>query len=284
MPVRIDSHHHFWNTLNGKHHYYWMTDDLAVIQGLRRPEDLKPWIDANSIDKTVVIQTIPSVAETEEFLETAAATDSVAGIVGWVDLTDPSVADTIAALKARSDGRYLVGIRHQVHDEGDVNWLIRQDVKAGIRAVGEAGLTYDLLLKSPHLPAGLEVVEENPDMRFVADHISKPDIKAGEMEPWASGMKSMAGFENVWVKVSGMITEADWYRWKPEDLKPYVQLLLEWYGPDRLMFGSDWPVCTLAGTYTQVYEAARYALGDLSDEDEAKIFGENAAKAYRLVL
>lgn len=282
MAIRIDSHHHFWDTDNPDYDYYWMSDDLAVIKGQRRPKDLRPWIQAKGIDKTIIVQTIPSLRETEDFLKIADETDFVAGVVGWADLTDPDIGTTLKQLKSGRNGRYLVGIRHQVHDEADARWLTRDEVRRGIKAVGEADLTYDLLLKSRELPAGLEIVKENPGMRFVADHISKPNIKEGEIEPWATHMKVLAEYPNVWVKVSGMITEADWYNWKPDDLKPYVQMLLDWYGPQRLLFGSDWPVCTLAGTYSLVYDTALYCFSDLNSAELDAVFGENAVAAYKL--
>lgn len=282
MTITVDSHHHFWDTAKPDYDYYWMTDELMVIQGKRRPQDLRPWIQANGIDRTVIVQTIPSLQETKDFLELAAATDFVFGVVGWVDLTSPSVADTIGDLQERPDGKYLVGIRHQVHDEPDPEWLLRDEVIRGIEAVGKAGLTYDILVRSRELPAALTTIQTFPQMRFVVDHIAKPNIAEGEVEPWRSRMKPLSSQSNVWVKVSGMITEADWYRWTPDDLRPYVQSLLDWFGPRRLMFGSDWPVCTLAGTYSQVYNVAVQAFGDLSDEDRSAVFGGNAIEAYRL--
>jgi L-fuconolactonase len=282
MAVTVDSHHHFWDTTKGVFDYYWMTDDLAAIKGVRAPQQLRPWLRMKGIDRTVVVQTIPSVPETELFLETAAATDFVAGIVGWVDLTDPAVGETLARLRARADGKYLVGIRHQVHDEADPEWLLRPEAQRGVAAVGEAGLAYDVLVRSRELPSGLATVQAHPGMRFVVDHIAKPNIKEGEIEPWASRMRPLADYPNVWVKVSGMITEADWDRWEPSDLVPYVSRLLEWFGPKRLMFGSDWPVCELAGTYDRVYDAAVYALGSITADERAAIFGGNAVEAYRL--
>jgi L-fuconolactonase len=282
MAVTVDSHHHFWDTTKGVFDYYWMTDDLAAIRGVRSPEQLRPWLKMKGIDRTVVVQTIPSVPETELFLATAAAIDFVSGIVGWVDLTDPAVGEALARLQSRADGHYLVGIRHQVHDEEDPEWLLRPEVQRGVAAVGEAGLTYDVLVRSRELPAGLATVRAHPDMRFVVDHIAKPNIKEGEIEPWASRMRPLADHPNVWVKVSGMITEADWDRWDPTDLVPYVSRLLEWFGPQRLMFGSDWPVCELAGTYDRVYDAAAFALGDISADERAAIFGGNAVAAYHL--
>jgi L-fuconolactonase len=282
MAITVDAHHHFWDTTSGRFDYYWMGDDLAAIRGVRGPEQLRPLIAERGIDRTVAVQTIPSLEETEGFLATAAATDFVAGVVGWVDLTDPAVADGIARLRARPDGRWLVGIRHQVHDEADAAWLLRPEVKRGLKAVEQAGLAYDVLVRSRELPAALEIARTLPESRFVIDHIAKPDIKAGEMEPWASRMEPLAACPNVWVKVSGMITEADWEHWTPDDLVPYVQRLLSWFGPRRLLFGSDWPVCTAAGSYAQVFDAAVYALGDLTDDERSWVFGRSAVAAYGL--
>jgi L-fuconolactonase len=282
MTHRVDAHHHFWDTTSGRFDYYWMSDEFAAIKGLRGPEQLRPLIDEKGIDRTIVVQTIPSTEETGDFLATAEATDFVAGVVGWVDLTDPAVGDTIAALQARPDGQWLKSIRHQVHDEEDAEWLLRPEVQRGLAAVKAAGLAYDILVRSRELPAALQTVRAHPDTRFIVDHIAKPDIKAGELEPWASRMRPLADVPNICIKVSGMITEADWDTWTPPDLEPYVHRLLEWFGPQRLMFGSDWPVCTVAGTYGDVYDAAVQALGDLSDEDRSWIFGRTATEAYRL--
>jgi L-fuconolactonase len=282
MAFTVDAHHHFWDTTSGRLDYYWMSDEFEAIKGVRGPEQLRPLIEAAGIDRTVVVQAIPSPEETTDLLETAAATDFVAGVVGWVDLTDPAVADAIGSLIDRPDGHWLKSIRHQVHDETDAEWLLRPDVRDGIKAVEEAGLAYDILVRSRELPSALETVQSFPDSRFVVDHIAKPNIKAGEIEPWASRMKPLADHANVTVKVSGMITEADWETWTPDDLRPYVQRLLEWFGPRRLMFGSDWPVCTVAGTYARVHEAAVSALGDLTDEERSWVMGRTAALAYQL--
>lgn len=280
--VTFDAHHHFWDTSRTDYDYYWMTDELAAIRGRYGPEDLRPLLASRGIERTILIQTIPSLAETEEFLAVASGTDFVAGVVGWVDLTDPGVAETLAALKARPDGRYLVGIRHQVHDEPDPDWLRRKDVQRGLVAVAAANLAYDVLVRSRELPAALDVVRLFPDTRFVVDHIAKPTIKEHELEPWASRIAPLADYPNVWVKVSGMIEEADWTSWRPDDFVPYVQRLLEWFGPERLVFGSNWPVCLLAGSYTDVYDALMHALGGIGVDERAQILGENAVRAYRL--
>ncbi len=278
----VDAHHHFWDTSDPTYDYYWMTDDLSAIKGRYFPEDMRPLLGERRVDGTVLIQTIPSLPETLDFLALAAKTDFVAGVVGWVDLTDGKVADTLAGVQSQAVGRKLVGIRHQAHDEEDADWLRRPDVKRGIAAVGKAGLTYDILVRSRELPAALDLVRAFPEQRFVVDHIAKPCIKEHELEPWASRMKPLAELPKVWVKLSGMIEEADWEHWTPDDIKPYVQLLLEWFGPERLIFGSNWPVCLLAGSYAQVFDALVYALGDIPLSDRDRIFGRNAIEAYRL--
>ena len=279
--IVVDSHHHFWDPT--QRDYYWMGgDELASIRRPFGPEDMRPLLEANKVDRTVIVQTIPSVDETEEFLGIAARTDFVAGVVGWVDLTDPGVGDTLARLKEGTDGKYLVGIRHQVHDEEDKNWVVRKDVVRGIAAVGAAGLAYDLLPKEPELPACIKAVDANPGMRFVVDHIAKPRIAAHEMEPWATDLAELAKRPNVFCKLSGMVTEADWRTWSPADLKPYVEKVLEFFGPDRVMFGSDWPVCLLASDYAGVKGALEGIIGQVNDNDRAKIFGRNAAAFYGL--
>lgn len=282
MAIVVDAHHHFWDTSDRRYDYYWMTDELAAIRGRFGPDDMRPLLAARGIDRTVLIQTIPSLPETEQFLATAAATDFVAGVVGWVDLIAPDVASTLARLKARPDGRKLVGIRHQAHDEPDADWLRRPDVQRGIGAVGAAGLTYDVLVRDRELPAALDLVRASPENSFVVDHIAKPNIREHEIEPWASLMAPLAAFPKVWVKLSGMIEEDDWATWTADDLKPYVQRLLDWFGPGRLIYGSNWPVCLLAGSYARVFDALVEALGDIPRGDRERIFGANALEAYRL--
>jgi L-fuconolactonase len=276
----VDAHHHFWDPSRAD--YPWMTDELAAIRRPFGPDDLAPVLRATGVDRTVLVQTRVSVEETLEFLGTAAATPFVAGVVGWVDLTASGVADAIAKLRAAPGGEHLVAIRHQVHDEPDPEWLRREDVRRGIAAVGEARLAYDLLLRPRELPAALAVTQELTDVRFVIDHIAKPPIASRELQPWADLMRPFGELAHVWCKVSGMVTEADWVSWQPDDLRPYVQHVLDVFGPDRLLFGSDWPVCLVAGSYQQVFDAARAALGDLTTDEVAAIFGGNAAEVYRL--
>ena len=279
-PV-VDSHHHFWDPT--KRNYYWMGgDELTSIRKPFGPADMRSLLAQNEVDYTVVVQTVPAVEETKELLSIAENADFVTGVVGWVDLTDPGVGDALSELQDEDNGKWLVGIRHQLHDEEDPDWVIREDVIRGINAVGKAGLAFDLLPKQRELPACLPAVDANPDMRFVVNHIAKPLIAAGKMEPWASRLKALAKRPNVYCKLSGMVTEADWNDWKPEHLKPYVDCVLEWFGEDRVMFGSDWPVCLLAADYDTVKGALESILGDLGWDTYAKIFGSNATAFYHL--
>jgi L-fuconolactonase len=277
----VDSHHHFWDP--ARRDYYWMGEEVATIRRRFGPEDLRPLLAASGVDRTIVVQTIPSVDETREFLATAAETDFVAGVVGWVDLTDPLVAKTIDELRAGTGGKFLVGIRHQVHDEPDAGWLLRKDVQRGIGAIGEAGLVYDILVRTRELPAALDLVRKLPDVSFVIDHIAKPRIGAGENDPeWEHAMAPLGECPNVACKLSGMVTEASWTDWSIDDLRPYVRNVLGWFGSQRCMFGSDWPVCELAATYEEVVDALREMVSDLKPADRDAIFGGNAIRVYRL--
>ncbi len=280
MPI-IDAHQHFWDPARAD--YPWMTGALAPIRRAFTPDDLRPELTRAGVSATILVQTRSSLDETREFLAIAAATDFVAGVVGWVDLTDPAVADTLAALQAQPDGRYLVGIRHQVHDEPDPEWLLRGDVRRGLAAVERHGLAYDLLLRPRELPAALRTVRDLPGLRFVVDHIAKPDIARGAHAAWAEAME---GFRpersHVWCKLSGMVTEADWSTWTPADLAPYIHTALSVFGPDRCLFGSDWPVCLLAGSYEAVLAGLLANLGYLDDAARAQVLAGSAASLYRL--
>jgi L-fuconolactonase len=260
-----------------------MTDALAPIRRRFGPEDLRPLLAANGVDQTILVQTRSSLDETREFLATAAEHDFIAGVVGWVDLT-ADVAKQIARLHSGPGGKKLVGIRHQVHDEADPEWLGKKDVRRGIAAVGKAGLAYDILVRTRELPAALALVKALPDMRFVIDHIAKPPIASGVTTEWAERLKPLAAQPNVFVKLSGMVTEADWKRWTVRDITPYVQRVLEWFGPERCVFGSDWPVCLVAASYAHVIDACGQAIGDVPVADRERIFGGNAVALYRLPL
>lgn len=279
-PV-VDAHHHFWTP--GRYDYYWMAGpELEPIRQAFRPADLQPLLTASGVDYTVLVQTVPNVDETREFLEIAQDTPFVAGVVGWVDLTDPAVDATLAELRAGRGGEYLVGIRHMVHDEPDAEWLVRPDVQRGLQAVACADLAYDLLLRPRELPVALEVVKAHPQLRFVIDHLAKPEIASGLIADWRELIAPFGEQPHVMCKLSGMVTEANWTTWTSEDLRPYVDTVLDIFGTERVMFGSDWPVSLLAAHYGRVKEALEAALPPLTAAQEAAIFGGNAIRFYRL--
>jgi L-fuconolactonase len=234
------------------------------------------------MDGTILVQTLSSLAETREFLELAAGVDFIRGVVGWVDLTAPSVEDDLDALLDGPTGRWLVGIRHQVHDEPDPDWLRRADVRRGLAAVQRRGLAYDLLLRARELPAAADTVRSIPGLPFVLDHIAKPIISAGHDDLWTRRMPALAAAPNVSVKLSGMVTEADWSSWSPDDLRPFVDRVVHWFGPERLLYGSDWPVCLLAGSYHDIVSGLTTALTPTSPGELAQVFGGNAQRVYRL--
>lgn len=278
-PV-VDAHHHFWDPARAA--YPWMTDALAPIRRRFGPDDLRPLLAENGVDRTILVQTRSSLDETREFLATAAEVDFIAGVVGWVDLAAPDIADQLASLRAGPGGPKLVGVRHQVHDEPDPAWLGRTDVRRGLAAIGRAGLAYDLLVRTRELPAALSAVRDLPAVTFVIDHLAKPPIASGAIDDWTRGLRPLAAYPNVSCKLSGMVTEADWSRWTSRDLAPYATRVLDWFGPARCLFGSDWPVCLLAGSYAQVIQAYRQSIGELLAADRDRIFGGNAIDLYRL--
>jgi L-fuconolactonase len=255
-----------------------MGEELDAIRRRFGPEDLRPLLEATAIDRTVLVQTVAGAGETREFLTMAAEHDFIGGVVGWVDLLDRRVTEMLDELKAAPGGHKLVGIRHQVHDEADAEWLTRGDVQRGITAVGRAGLAYDLLVRVRELPAAVETARRHPDMRFVLDHAAKPRIASGTRDRnWEDAMPSLAQLPNVTCKISGLVTEADWKSWRPDQLRPYIERIVEWFGSERCLFGSDWPVCLLAASYQQVVDLVRSVVGD-----DQNVFGDVAARVYRL--
>lgn len=277
----IDSHQHFWGPPTPETHP-WLTEAEAAIRRPFGPDDLRPKLSAAGVDATILVQTRHSIQETREFLAIAEATDFVAGVVGWVDLTSPHVGDAITALRRGPGGGFLVGIRHMLQDEPDPTWLERADVARGLAVLAEYGLVYDLLTRPRELPSCLAVARRFPQLRFVLDHIGKPPIASGAREPWASRIAPFADLPNVACKLSGMVTEADWQHWRPEDLKPYVDAVVAWFGEGRLLFGSDWPVCLLAADYSRVKLVLEDLLAPMTPERRLQIFGTNASAIYRL--
>jgi L-fuconolactonase len=220
----IDSHHHFWDPNRGD--YPWMVGPVLPIRRVFTPDDMRPLLAPAGVRKTILVQTWSSYEESQEFLALAEATDFIAGVVAWVDLTAPEVAKKLEALLAGPGGKWLVGIRHQVHDEADPRWLCRPDVRRGLRAVQVRGLVYDLLIRPRELTAALDTVRALPDLRFVIDHIAKPEIAKDGFARWSKLMKPFGKAANVWCKLSGMVTEADWATWTPEQITPYIDEVL----------------------------------------------------------
>ncbi|WP_405579486.1 amidohydrolase family protein [Streptomyces sp. NBC_01190] len=280
MTIRVDAHHHLWDL--DRRPQPWLTGEaLEPINRTFGLAELEPLLAAHDIDATVVVQSSSSLDETRELLGIAAGSGGrIAGVVGWADLTDPGLADVLAVLAA-SPGP-LVGIRHQVQDEPDPWWLGRPSVRAGLRAVAAAGLGYDLLVTPRELTAAVATVQALPEVEFVLDHGGKPPIAAGQWEPWAGQLAALAALPNVSCKLSGLITEADREGWRPREVLPYARHLLDAFGPDRVLFGSDWPVCTLAGRYADVYALAEQAVAALDPAERAAVLGGNAARIYRL--
>jgi L-fuconolactonase len=277
---RVDAHHHVWD-LTVRDQTWMAGPDFAPIRRNFSVEDLAPLAAAADITATVLVQTVSVLAETGEFLEVASSNDLVAGVVGWVDLTAPDVADVLAELQARPDGQWLKGIRHQVHDEPDLEWLLRPDVQRGLAAVADAGLVYDLLTRAPHLPAAIKAAQALPQLSFVVDHISKP-VVGGPLDPWATELRALATLPNVTCKLSGMVTEADWSTWTPADLKPYADVVLDAFTPARVMFGSDWPVSLLAASYADVVAAAETLTDHLTTPEREAVFTTTATTTYNL--
>jgi L-fuconolactonase len=301
--VIVDAHHHIWDPAARRHAW------LDGLPELRRPFLLADYAEAaaaEGVTASVLVQVLASTAETEEFLALAARTGLqagpggtsdtaegeaagpvppvVAGVVGWADLTRDDICNELARLRTLPGGDRLAGIRHLVQDEPDPEWLARPDVRRGLRAVGAAGLVFDVLVRPAQLPAALRVASDLDDVRFVLDHGGKPEIGAGRTEPWAGLIGELAARPNVTCKLSGLVTEAG-TGWEKESFAPYVDRLLESFGPGRLMFGSDWPVCTLAASYHEVITLAAAILdAPLSKAELDGVFGANAVAAYGLSL
>jgi L-fuconolactonase len=279
--VIVDAHHHLWDP--ARREYDWMTGPYAALRRPYTNEDLVRETASLGVTATVAVQAATVSEETVELLAWADDPRSpVTGVVGWVDLTVPDVAGRIAALRERSGGRRLVGIRHPVHDEPDDGWLLRPDVLTGLEEVAAAGLCYDLLLRPAHLPIAAELAQRLPALPLVLDHGAKPDIASGAWEPWSRQLAALARHQQVRCKLSGLVTEAHWRTWHPEDLRRYADRLLELFGPSRLMFGSDWPVCTLAASYREVLALARETVAGLGESERAAVLAGTAVKVYGL--
>jgi L-fuconolactonase len=277
----VDAHHHVWD-LAVRDQEWINGPELAPLRRTFSLSDLRPPAERAGVGATVMVQTVTVPEETPEMLAQAASDPLVAGVVGWTDLTAPDVADTLARLRELPGGGRLVGIRHQVQSEPDPRWLVREDVLRGLSAVADAGLAYDLVILPHQLPAATAAARRLPGLRFVLDHAGKPGIVAGALEPWASELRALAAEPNTFCKLSGLVTEADWRGWTVDDLRPFAETVLGAFGPDRVMYGSDWPVCTVAADYAEVLDAARTLTARLSVDERVGVFGGTAVNAYRL--
>ena len=273
----IDSHHHFWDM--AALDYTWMPPPPSVIRQNYMPKDMAPLLEGVGVSRTVLVQAHQSIEEAHWMLDIVESTDFVAGVVAWADLTSPDLGRDLDSICTRPG---LVGIRHQVEEEPDETWLSRPAVIEGLKEVARHDLAYDLLVKGPHIKYVPQLAEKVPDLRMVVDHIAKPPIAAGVTEPWATGIAAVADIPGVYCKLSGLVTEADHERWTVADLKPYVDHVVEQFGLDRLMWGSDWPVCLLAASYDRVFSAAMEAVGDLTPEQRTGLLSKNATDFYRL--
>jgi L-fuconolactonase len=275
----VDAHHHVWDP--GARRHAWL-DGLPALNRAFGLADFERASEPERVTASVLVQVLASTGETEEFIALAAGPGPVAGVVGWTDLTSPAVGEEIARLRGLPGGNRLAGIRHLVQDEPDADWLRRPEVRRGIRAAGAAGLAYDLLVRPHQLPAAVAVTSELADVTFVLDHGAKPPITSGVLEPWASQIGELAARPNVSCKMSGLVTEAG-RGWRPARIVPYLDHLVDAFGTGRLMFGSDWPVCTLAASYAEVVSLAREALAvRLGPAELDAVFRTNAISTYRL--
>ncbi|MPY57970.1 amidohydrolase family protein [Streptomyces spongiae] len=283
--MTVDAHHHVWD-LSVRDQDWISGPELQPIRRNFTLADLVPEASAVGVDRTVLVQTITVAEETPEFLALADDSDLVAGVVGWTDLTRPDAADELARLKGLAGGRFLKGIRHQVQGEPDPEWLLRPDVRAGLAAVAAAGLVYDLVVLPHQLPACVKAAAALPGLTFVLDHLGKPPIASGELEPWASDIRALAALPNTVCKLSGMVTETDpgtWRSgWPAGELRPYADTVLDAFGPGRLMFGTDWPVCTLAATYAEVAHGTGVLVRGLSPDEKQDVFEGTATRVYGL--
>lgn len=275
--MRIDSHQHFWFYNPAEH--IWMTDKMSCLKRDMLPPDLRPLLEKTGFQGTVAVQARQNVEETEWLLDLSDEHDFIKAVVGWVDLRSPEAEEQ---LKKFSRHPGLKAVRHVVHDEPDDQFMLKPKFLRGLRLLARFGLAYDLLLFPKHIPVAVEVVKQFPDQKFVLDHIGKPNIKDRTFFPWDREIKILASFPKVFCKLSGMVTEAAWNEWKYDDFVPAMDRVLDAFGPDRVMIGSDWPVCTLSGTYEETMDIVINYLGKFSSEIQDKVLGENAAFFYEI--
>lgn len=277
MTRRIDAHHHLWRY--SVEEYGWIDGSMAALQRDFLPEDLIALLGSAGVDGTIAVQARQTLGETRWLLELADRYPEICGVVGWAPMMDPQFPVHLEALLGRPK---LKGLRHIVQAEPDENFLLGEDFNRGIRALDGTGLVYDILIYERHLPQTVAFVDRHPDQAFVLDHIAKPKIGESEVEPWAGRIRELAKRENVSCKISGIVTEADWKRWTPDGLRPYLDTVVEAFGPQRLMVGSDWPVCLVACGYAQWFHVLEKYFAGFSKEERDAVFGDNARRVYRI--
>jgi len=279
--MRIDSHHHIWD-LTVRPQTWMKGDELKPISRTILMNELEPELVKANIDFTVIVQTVPLVDETPELLDLSISHPKICAVVGWLDLESEDIRPQLEKYLSHPGGKNLVSIRDIAQDKADPNWLLRKDVIANIHRISEYGLTFDILTRPPQLAAAVEMVKQSPNNTFVLDHISKPFIAKNEMQPWADQIKQIASFENVSVKVSGLFTEANWSSWNNKTFSPYFEHILDSFTPARMMFGSDWPVCLLAATYSQTINLMEELTSELTKSEQESFWSGTAKHFYRL--
>lgn len=277
MILIVDSHQHFWQV--GHFDYPWMIPEVEILYQDYLPATLEPILKSCGVAKTILVQASNSLAETYWLLNLAERNQFIAGVVGWVDLADREMEQELEVLTANPKFK---GVRHLVESEPAEDWLVQPNVLRGLRVLAKHHASYDLLVHTRHLKHVKTVAEVCPEVPLVIDHIAKPPIASGELAEWARELKALAVYPNIYCKLSGLVTEADLNSWRVENLQPFVDRVLEFFGPARLMFGSDWPVCLLAASYNQVLESFQSLLAGLTDEQRSQIFGGTATNFYRL--
>ena len=275
--MNIDAHQHFW--IYDPHEYEWIDDSMRVIRRNFLPEDLEPELQHNGVQGSVAVQARQTLEETRWLLELAEQSPKILGVVGWVDLCSAKVRSQLEQFAKHPK---LVGVRHIVQSEPDERFLLRDDFLRGVSILEEFDLAYDILIYTKHLPVAVEFVGQFPKHRFVLDHLAKPPIRSGEIESWALGIRRLASYPNVWCKLSGLVTEAHWQRWQPEDIRPYLNIAVEAFGTERLMMGSDWPVCLVAGSYGRTVDVVKNFVQDLPVPSRHAVLGDNARRFWRL--
>jgi L-fuconolactonase len=277
VPERIDAHHHLWRYMPQE--YGWIDETMAELQRDFLSADLMRETAAAGIDGTVAVQARQTLDETRWLLKQADRCAAIRGVVGWAPIAGENFPEVMEEFEHRPK---LKGLRHVIQGEKDENYILREDFNSGIRALQGSGLVYDILIYERHLPQTIEFVDEHPEQVFVLDHVAKPLIAAGRMEPWAERMRELGKRDNVWCKVSGMVTEADWMVWSAEGLRPYLDVAVEAFGVERLMAGSDWPVCLVASGYARWFEVLREYFAEFSEAERDAVFGGTAVEVYGL--